>query len=147
MSATLRCCPNIHSSFTGLQRDPENHLKYRFLGGSIRCKSWSCPYCREKNLKVLKARIYNGALMNDPRNNKKYNQKFLTLTYGGNDLFVGPDRKRIKGAGPRAEALKMANGNQEIAKKMAYEYMTECLHKLMRAIQKSYGKFYYFRVA
>ena len=118
----LKSCPNPVGSFRGvyLDQDTANHKGIR---APIPCGSWECPYCGVKNLKRLKARIYSGNISTDVIGaGSRYCQKFLTLTCPGIDY---------------------RNSNTPL---QAYEEMQSNFHKLVRALKKRLGDFYYLKV-
>lgn len=109
--------------FTGVQYTTGGRL--RGVRSAIRCKRWSCPYCADKNLRLLRYRLFNGGLSESAKRNGfrcRYNAKMLTLTYGGNE--------------------KRSSSTPE----KAYEEMVEAFHKMLKALQKRLGKIYYVRV-
>lgn len=119
----LKSCPWPVGSFRGVTFDIEtgNHKGVR---APIACGKWECKFCGPKNLKKLRARIYNGNISNDIVGaGGRYCQKFLTLTCPG-------------------EVYRSSNTPAE-----AYEEMQNSYHKLMRALKKRLGDFYYLKVA
>ena len=117
-------CKNPVGYFRGIVQG-DNYLKYKSVSGNVPCKSWFCDECRPKNLKKLRARIFNSQMVQDYKVKgfrDKYAQKFLTLTYPGKEF-----RKKFT-------PLK------------AYEQMVKAYDKLVRAIKRKWGNFRFIRV-
>lgn len=109
--------------FEGVQRENKSSLKG--IRTNIRCKKWSCDYCRPILNKTLRKRLYNGNFSEfvDPSDPKsKYNYKLLTLTL------------------PGAEWRSQRTPDQ------AYTDLSKSWDKLNRALKKQYGKFHSLRV-
>lgn len=122
-------CPNAVGTWAG-RIDPSGDLGYtKFVRGHIPCKRWDCPICGPRRVRLLRARVWNGLLINRPDAQKKYAQKFLTLTFPGQ---------------ARRDALIAEFGDD--APKAAYEEMSIAFHKLIRALKKRFGEFHYLRV-
>ena len=119
----LKSCPYPVGSFRGVSADSKTGI-YKGVRSPIACGSWECPFCGPKNLKRLKARIYNGNISTDMVGaGGRYCQKFLTLTCPGIDY---------------------RNSHTPLT---AYDDMQANYHRLMRALQKRLGKFYYLKVS
>jgi len=109
--------------FQGVQVLPDGNA--RGVRSAMRCKRWSCPYCRDVNLRILRKRVFNGAMAAAGTVNgfrERYLHKLLTLTYGGNAKRAGSD--------PLS----------------AYTEMCQAFEKLIKALKKRRGRFYYLRV-
>lgn len=118
----LKFCPRPVGSFRGVtfNQDTATHKGVR---APIACGSWECEFCGPKNLKRLKARIYNGNISTDYVGaGGRYCQKFLTLTCPG--VFY----------------------RSQNSPDQAYEEMQDNYHKLIRALKKRLGEFYCLRV-
>ena len=115
----LTMCPHPVGTFSGVYQDLAK-AKNIGIRRVIPCGSWSCPYCRKRNLKRLQYRIFNGEISKNLLN--IYAQKFLTLTCGGREY---------------------RDTHTEIE---AYEDMQKCFHKLIRALKKRFGDFFYLKV-
>jgi len=119
----LKKCPRPIGSFRGVTFDLDT-ASHKGVRSPIPCGSWECPFCGPKNLKRLKARVYNGNISTDIVGaGGRYCQKFLTLTCPGVDY------------------------RDSHSPLEAYDEMQASYHKLMRALQKRLGKFYYLKVA
>ena len=118
------CCPDPVGFFKGY-REGKDYLKYEMVSGNVSCGKWSCPPCRERNYKRLKARVFNGEMVANYRKKgfrDKYSQKFLTLTCPG---------KKFRS---RYTILQ------------AYEMMVKRYDKLIRALKDKYNDFKFLRV-
>ena len=115
----LKSCPHPVGTFAGVYLDMSRakHVGVRTL---IPCGSWQCPFCRQKNLKRLQSRIFNGAISQNIEH--LYGQKFLTLTCPGKAY--------------RASKTPL----------QAHEEMQKNFAKLFKALKKRHGDFYYLKV-
>ena len=117
-------CKNAVGYFRGIMQG-DNYLNFKTVRGNVPCKSWLCDYCRPKNLKKLRARIFNSQMVKDYKMKgfrDKYAQKFLTLTC------------------PGYEFRSMCSPLQ------AYEQMVKAFDKLVRALKRKWGNFRFIRV-
>lgn len=83
-------CPHSHGSVRTVKAYPLHHsILYMGSQANLTCKSWSCPVCRERNVKRLWRRIYEGLLMKEAERlcslGIKNAIKLLTLTCPGED--------------------------------------------------------------
>lgn len=123
--ATLTKCPNPVGHFKGIGPHPDKPNTWKGVAANIRCGSWGCPYCKDKNLRRLRWRLFNGEMAQAANVNgfrTRYHIKLLTLTVPGRMY-----RRRFT--------------PQE-----AYDHMIVAFEKMMKALQKRLGQFYYFRV-
>jgi hypothetical protein len=119
----LKRCPNSPGYFYGVYE--KSRLKVVGIRGNVPCKKWDCEFCRPKNVKKLRARIFNSDMVQDYKVKgfrDKYCQKFLTLTCPGKDF------------------------RSKYSPLEAYEMMCKAYHKLIRAVKKNHGEFKYIRV-
>lgn len=117
-------CPNSPGAFQGVRFDSENS-KFHGVYFNLPCKSWNCPVCAPKKIKQIRHRVFKGPLLQGaevPGFRAKYSQKFLTLTYPGQDF-----RARFS----PSDAL---------------DQMSSAWNKLRTALFKKYGKFHYFKI-
>ena len=116
-------CPNAVGFFQGLSYSSESALGVKT---KLSCNSWDCPVCGPRKIKFLRRRIFNGGLAVEGEMAKgfrnKYSQKFLTLTCPGDEW-------------------RLIHSIQD-----AYKIFSRNFDKLMRALKKHYGNFYYLRV-
>lgn len=115
----LTCCPNPVGTFAGVYLDTEK-AKHVGLRSLLPCGSWTCPYCRDRNLKRLQYRVFEGEISQGLEN--IYGQKFLTLTCPG-------------------RVYRESHTPLE-----AHEEMQICFAKLIKALKKRHGSFYYLKV-
>ena len=119
LKTKLRSCPRPVGTFSGVYLDMQKavHVGIRSL---LPCGSWTCPYCRERNLKRLQYRIFNGEISRGLDN--IYGQKFLTLTCPGREY---------------RESHTPLEAHEEMQKDFA---------KLIKALKKRHGNFFYIKV-
>jgi hypothetical protein len=115
----LTKCPNPVGTFAGVYLDVKK-AKHVGVRSVLSCGSWSCPYCRKKNLKRLQYRIFNGAIAVNQKN--VFGQKFLTLTCPGQDY------------------------RDSHTPLEAHEDMQKNFAKLVKALKKRHGGFFYLKV-
>ena len=118
----MKQCPNNMGFFQGLTKTGDKIIGVK---NRISCKSWSCPVCGPRRMKHTRRRIFRGKISNDVTLNgfrNKYCNKFLTLTCPGEDW------------------------RNEHTIKEAYEIISNNFTKLIKAMKKKHGHFYYFRV-
>ncbi len=140
-------CLHPVGAFSGITLDGK-----KIVAGTLRCNSWTCPVCQPILIKKLYKRILQGAIGKD--GTSRYGLKFLTLTFAGaderhrikemiekhnNELFKKPDKNR-----PYDHERKVEK--KLVYPEVVYDIMTKNFHKLIRALKKQYGDFYYFRV-
>lgn len=115
----LKSCPHPVGTFAGvfLDMDKAKHVGIRSL---LPCGSWTCPYCRKRNLKRLQYRIFEGEISKGSEN--LFGQKFLTLTCPG---------KKYRDTHTPLEA---------------HEEMQKNFAKLIKALKKRHGSFFYLKV-
>jgi len=118
-------CQRIVGAFAGFDGQ-------KVVAGPIACKSWTCPACQIANKADLYRRIFNGGVVID--STSRYGLKFLTLTGGGHVW-----RARFAVYTPQGEFSHFDHIAQ-------YEEMAENFTKLTKALRKTYGQFYYFRI-
>ena len=117
-------CPNPVGYFRGI-RQCKDYLKVQHVSGNVACGRWSCPVCRPRVLKKLKARVFNGDMVQNYRVNgfrDRYSQKFLTLTCPGQGF------------------------RSLYSRFQAYEKMAKNFDKLIRFLKYKYREFKYLRV-
>ena len=125
----LDLCPSPVGTWAG-RKDPDSDLGYtKFVRGHIPCKRWRCPVCGPRRVRQLRSRVWNGLMIHRPDAQLKYAQKFMTLTFPGQD---------------RRDSLIAEYGKD--APKAAYEEMSTCFDKLIRALKKRFGEFDHFRI-
>lgn len=116
----MPCCIGV---FRGIKRLSSG--RFQSLRLPFSCDRWDCPICGPRKRRVLAARLKNGDLARAAKIDgfrTRYAMKFLTLTCPGK-----------------------AYRNQRSPRK-AYDHMVKAFDKLMRALKKRLGTFYYFRV-
>lgn len=115
----LKSCPHPVGTFAGVYLDIKKavHVGVRSI---LPCGSWSCPYCRNRNLKRLQYRIFNGEISKGLDN--IFGQKFLTLTCPGREY---------------RESHTPLEAHEEMQKDFA---------KLIKALKKRHGDFFYIKV-
>lgn len=114
------CCIGV---FQGIKRTGSKTLQYKRV--PFGCNNWACDECRPFKLKKLYARLINGDLVAASKVDgfrSKYVVKLLTLTCPGKEYRAQKTRRE------------------------AYEEMTHSFDKLIRALKKRLGSFYYIRV-
>jgi hypothetical protein len=117
-------CPRSPGYFNGIRHDESAHVLHA-VAFNLPCKSWDCPVCSQKKIQQIRARAFNGPIVQQaeiPGYRAKFTQKFLTLTYPGQDF-----RSRF-------------------TPEQALEQMSSSWNKLRTAIKKKYGKFQYFKI-
>lgn len=115
----LKSCPHPIGTFAGvyLDMDKAKHVGIRSL---LPCGSWTCPYCRQRNLKRLQYRVFEGEISKGSEN--IFGQKFLTLTCPGKEY---------------RDTYTPLEAHEEMQKNFA---------KLIKALKKRHGGFFYLKV-